>query len=112
MTSNSEPPVKGIEHRFRDLSVDVRDERLVRYVIHQIECGRHIEDIVKDPHIAEHYDEAARGRILEHTAVIKALEQQIRRQFAGYGDSVGSPEASGVDHDSAGRANDGKLSDL
>ena len=112
MTSSGEPPVKGIKHRFQDLSAGVPEERLVRYVIHQIDSGRHIEDIVKDPYIVEHFDEDARERVLEHAEVIKALEQLIRRQFAGYGDSVGSPQTSPTEQDSAGQANDGKLSDL
>ena len=112
MPDKNEPRTRGIEDRFRDLSADVREERLVRYVIHQIDSGRHVEDIVNDAYATEHFDEVARGRILEHAAVIKALETQIRRQFAGYGDSVGSPEASGRDQDSAGRERDDQLSDL
>ena len=35
----------------------------------------------------------ARSRILEHPEVIKSIEEQIRRQFAGYGDSVGEPRS-------------------
>jgi hypothetical protein len=101
-----------MEHRFGDLTVDVREERLVRYVIHQINSGRHVEDIVNDAYLAEHFDESARARIVEHSEVIKAIEAQIRRQFAGYGDSVRGPEARGGDQDSAGRVSDDKLSDL
>ena len=112
MSDKNEHPARRIEHRFGDLSADVREERLVRYVIHQIDSGRHVEDIVNDPYVAEHFDVSARGRILEHSEVIKALEARIRSQFAGYGDSVGGPGAHGGDQDSAGRASDDKLSDL
>ena len=112
MTDKKDRTVRGIEHRFRDLTADVREERLVRYVIHQIDCGRHVEDIVNDAYVTEHLDVVARERILEHAEVIKALEQRIRRQFAGYGDSVGGPEACGGDQDSAGRASDDQLPDL
>jgi hypothetical protein len=112
MSAKNEPPARGIESRFHDLSVDVRQERLIRYIIHQVESGRHINDIFDDSYMVAHSDPEARSRILDHPEVIKSIEEQIRRQFAGYGDSVGSPEAGGGDQDSAGRTNDGELPNL
>ena len=107
-----EPPSRGIEGRFRDLSADVREERLVRYILHQIQSGRRVRDIVNDAYVVEHFDEVARGRIIEHPLVIKGIEENMRRQFAGYGDSVGRPKAGGGDQDGAGRGNDADVSDL
>jgi hypothetical protein len=112
MSSNSDPPSPGIENRFRDLSVDVRQERVLRYIVHQVESGRHVDDIVSDPYVVEHLDERARRHILEHPEVLKSIEEQIRRQFAGYGDSVGGSQAGGGDEDSAGRTNDAELPNL
>jgi hypothetical protein len=112
MTDDKQPPVRGIEHRFRDLSADVREERLVRYILHQLDAGRRVEDIVNDAHVVEHFGEAARKHILEHPDVIKGVEERLRTQFAGYGDSVGNPKATKADQDSTGRASDDQLSDL
>ena len=113
MSDKNEPPGRGIESRFRDFSVDVRQERLVRYIVHQTESGRHVKDILNDPYVVAHFDEVARSRVLEHPEVIKGIEEQIRRQFAGYGDSVGGLEAGGgEDQDSAGRTSDAELPDL
>jgi hypothetical protein len=112
MTDKNESPVRGIEHRFRDLSVDLREERLVRYIIHQVQSGRHINDIINDAHVVDHFDEGARSQILGNPDVIKSIEEQIRRQFAGYGDSVGGAAAAGGNQGSAGRAGDDELSDL
>lgn len=112
MTDEKEPLLRGIEHRFGDLSADVREERLVRYIVHQLDTGRHVEDIVNDAHVVEHFDEAARKRILEHPDVIKAVQERLRRQFAGYGDSVGNPKPAKADRDSAGQASDDRLPDL
>jgi hypothetical protein len=95
MSTSGEPASKGIENRFRDLSVDVREERLIRYIVHQVESGRHVEDIINDPYVTTHFDEQARNRILENPQVIKGIEEKIRRQFAGYGDSFAAPEAGG-----------------
>jgi hypothetical protein len=112
MSDKNDPPGRGMESRFGDLSVDVRRERLVRYIVHQVESGRHVNDIVNDPYVVAHFDEVARGRVLEHPGVIKGVEEQIRRQFAKYGDSVTAPEAHGGDQDSTGRTNDAEVPDL
>jgi hypothetical protein len=99
MSSSSEPASKGIENRFRDLSVDVREERLIRYIVHQVESGRHVEDIINDPYVTTHFDEQARSHILENPEVIKGIEEQIRHQFATYGDSFTAPEVGGGEQD-------------
>lgn len=112
MSADNEPAIREIERRFRTLSVEVREERLLRYIIHQVESGRHVEDILNDSYVTAHFDEVARSRILAHPEVIKAIEEEIRRQFAGYGDSLAGSEAGGGDHDSAGRTSDAQLSDL
>jgi hypothetical protein len=112
MTSKHDAKSRGIEDRFHDLSADVREERLVRYITHQVDQGRRVSDIVNDPYVVEHFDEVARSRILEHPEVIKGIEVHMRRQFAGYGDSVGSPKADGGDQHPAGRSTDGDMPDL
>ena len=109
MSVKNEPPVRGIESRFRDLSVDVRQERVVRYIVHQAQSGRHVKDIVNDPYVVAHLDQLARDHIIEHPGVIKGIEEQIRRQFAGYGHSVEEAEQGGGDESEAGRTSDAEL---
>jgi hypothetical protein len=112
MTSKHDAKSRGIEDRFHDLSADVREERLVRYITHQVDQGRRVSDIVNDPYVVQHFDELARSRILEHPGVIKSIEASLRRQFADAGDSVGGPDATEGGQDSAGRSGDADLSDL
>jgi hypothetical protein len=112
MSPKHEAAGANIENRFRDLSVDVREERLIRYIIHQVENGRHVKDIINDAYVTTHFDEVARSRILENPEVIKGIEEQIRRQFAGYGDSFPGPETGGGDEETAGPTSNAKLSDL
>jgi hypothetical protein len=109
MSTKHEPSSRG---RFHDLSADVREERLVRYILHNVQSGRHVKDIINDPYVVEHFDEVARGRIIENPLVIKGIEENMRRQFAGYGNSVPGCKESGGDQDSAGRVNDADVSDL
>ena len=84
MTDEVEPVVRGIQKRFRDLSVDVREERVIRYIVKQLRLGRRIDAILEDPYLASHASASGRAQILENPAVIRAIEDEIRRQFASY----------------------------
>jgi hypothetical protein len=78
------PVVRRIEKRFRDLSVDVRGERVIRYIVRQLCLGRHIDGIMSDAYLLTHTSEVARAQILQNPAVIKAIEQEISQQFATF----------------------------
>jgi hypothetical protein len=88
MATKDDSGACGIERRFHDLSADVREERLIRYVVHQVKSGRHVNDILKDSYVVDHLDETARGRILESPEVIESIEEQTRHDFADYGGAV------------------------
>jgi septation ring formation regulator EzrA len=82
----------GIPKRFRDLSADVREERLVRYVVKQLGLDRHMDDIMKDEEVVAHSSEVTRTDLMQNPAVLRALEEQIKRQFSGYS-AVTGPDA-------------------
>jgi|LSQX01.1.fsa_nt_gb ribosomal protein L40E len=84
MPDEVEPIVRGIQKRFRDLSVDVREERIIRYIVKQLGLERRIDDIMSDPYMTAHTSEVERAQILQNPAVIRALEEEIQRQFATY----------------------------
>jgi len=90
MADQVDPAVRGIPKRFRDLSVDVRQERLIRYTVKQLGLGRHVDDIMNDPEIVAHTSEVTRADILQNPVVLKAIEEQIKRQFSGYSAVTGS----------------------
>jgi hypothetical protein len=113
MATKNEPQGHGREGRFHDLSADVREERLVRYILHQVQSGRHVTEILNDSYVVDHFDAEARSRILAHPDIIKGVEENMRRQFAGYGQSVANPNPpSGGDEGEAGRVSDADVSDL
>jgi len=82
----------GIPKRFRDLSADVREERLVRYVVKQLGLDRHMDDIMNDDEVLAHSGEITRPDLMQNPAVLRALEEQIKRQFSGYS-AVTGPDA-------------------
>lgn len=90
MTDEVAPVVRGIQSRFRDLSVNVRGERVIRYIVKQLQYGRHIDEILEDPYLVAHTTPVERAELLENPAVIRAIEEEIRKQFAGYRSVAGS----------------------
>jgi hypothetical protein len=94
MTDEAGPAGQGIPKRFRDLSADVREERLIRYIVKQLSQGRHIDDIMSDHEIVAHTNEIKRASLMQNHTVLKAIEDEMKRQFSDYG----SMTASEVDH--------------
>lgn len=97
MTDELEPVVKGIQRRFRDLSADVREERVIRYIVKQLRFGRHLDDILNDQYMLAHTSVTDREELLSNPALIKAIEEEVRRQFAGYSSDtvLAEPRAAG-----------------
>lgn len=94
MAEDVEPVVRGIQKRFRDLSVDVREERIIRYIVNQLGQGRKIDDIMTDPYLTAHTSDVFRLQVMQNPAVIRAIEEELHRQFADY-QSAASAAAGG-----------------
>lgn len=97
MTDDVEPVVRGIQKRFRDLSVDVRGERVIRYIVKQVRLGRHFDAIMDDAYLVAHTSDVTRASMLQHPAVLRAIEEEIKQQFAGYSSVTGPAETSAED---------------
>lgn len=92
MADEVEPVVLGIQKRFRDLSVSVRDERAIRYIVKQLRLKRHLDEILADHYLVTHTTAVGRAQLLQNPSVIKAIEEEIQKQFAGYRSDT-SPDA-------------------
>jgi hypothetical protein len=96
--AKSVPPHRAIQERFRDLSVNVRDERLIRYITKQLSEGRHLDAIVADDYIVTHANEVKRAQLIQNPQVLRALEEQVKKQFADY-DSATRPRSDRFESD-------------
>jgi hypothetical protein len=85
------PAQRAIQERFRDLSVNVREERLLRYISKQVAEGRHLDDILTDEYIITHTTETKRAQLLENPQVLRAIGGEMKKQFADY-DSATRPK--------------------
>lgn len=82
---------RDIRDRFRDLSASVVDERLLRYIAKQVGEGRKLDDIMADEYVVSHANEVKRAQLLENPHVLKAIEDEIKKEFADY-DSETKPK--------------------
>jgi hypothetical protein len=74
-----------VRDRFHDLSANVRDERLIRYIEKQVSLGRKIDDIFADEYLVNLANETKRAELLQNPQVIKAVQESVKSEFAKYG---------------------------
>ncbi len=86
----------AVRDRFHDLSANVRDERLIRYIAKQVSQGRKLDDIMSDQYVRSHANEVKRAELMQSPHVIRALEEAIKSEFAKYG--IEAPGADRSQH--------------
>ena len=66
---------------FAELTTDPVEERVIEYVIREVHAGRSLMDVMNDPFVRNRLSEAKRDDVLENSAVVEALEEEIRSAF-------------------------------
>ena len=66
---------------FAELKTDPVEERVIEYVIREVHAGRSLLDVMNDPFVRNRLSEAKRDDVLENSAVVEALEEEIRSAF-------------------------------
>lgn len=73
-----------------DLATDEAEERVVEYVIREVNNGRRLSEVLRDPFVRNRLSQERIDRVLENPEVVGALEQQISDSFQkrdfGFGD--------------------------
>lgn len=64
-----------------DLATDAVEERVVEYVIREVQNGRKLSDALKDPYVKNRLSEEKLAKVLETPEVVSALESQIAESF-------------------------------
>lgn len=64
-----------------ELATDVLEERVVEYVIREVQNGRKLSEVLKDPYVKNRLSEEKLAKVLETPEVVTALEQQITQSF-------------------------------
>lgn len=79
-----------IKEFFEDISTDAVEERVIEYVIRELENGRTLHQVLDDPYVKNRLNQERLAHVLENTEVIGALEEAIAASFKqrdfGFGD--------------------------
>ena len=75
--------VNAVQHLFEEMGVDVVEERVLRFILQEIHCGKTLEDALDEPYVVNNTKPAWRREILEQPAVIEAVEEEVEKTFHG-----------------------------
>jgi ribosomal protein L17 len=64
-----------------ELAIDAVEERVVEYVIREVQNGRKLSEALKDPYVKNRLSDEKLAKVLEAPEVVNALEAQIAESF-------------------------------
>ena len=76
--------VNAVQHLFEDMGVDVVEERVLRFLLQEIHCGKTLEDALDEPYVVNNTTPAWRREVLERPEVINAVEEEVEKTFQGH----------------------------
>ncbi len=77
--------IPAIERLFQDLGVEIVEERVLHFVIQEIHDGRTLAEALEEPYVKNNTTAAWRREVLERPALVKAVEEEIRKSFEARG---------------------------
>jgi hypothetical protein len=83
--------VDGVRDLFRDLSVDTREERVMRFIVTELHKGRPFDELMRDPYVVNNTNAEDRARILETPETLIEIENHIAAEFDDYRRQVAHP---------------------
>jgi len=75
--------VKAIQHLFEDMGVDVVEERVLRFLIQEIHCGKTLEEALAEPYVANNTTPGWRREVLQRPEIANAVEEEVEKTFEG-----------------------------
>jgi ribosomal protein L17 len=64
-----------------EMAVDVVEERVVEYVIREVNNGRKLADVLNDPYVKNRFSEDKVAHVVENPEIAAAIEEQIATAF-------------------------------
>lgn len=84
--SNAKDRIKSL---IEDMATDPVEERVVEYVVRELEKGRRLMEVVEDPYVRNRLNEKKRARMLENPEIVDAVESELREAFSNDPDFSG-----------------------
>lgn len=81
--------VKAIERLFKDMGVEVVEERVVQFIVQEIHSGKTLEEALNEPYVVNNTNPLWRREILERPEVINAVNEELEKAFGAPGGGEG-----------------------
>lgn len=73
--------IRLIRELLEDLSQDIVEERVVAYIVKELEMGRSLPAVLKDPYISNRIDEDKLGELLQNKEILLTVERELRNSL-------------------------------
>lgn len=73
--------IRLIRELLEDLSQDIVEERVVAYIVKELEMGRSLPMVLKDPYISNRIDEDKLGELLQNKEILLTVERELRNSL-------------------------------
>jgi len=73
--------VAAIRKILEDASIDVAEERAIKYIVRELHNGRSIDDILNDPFIRNRVNEQELDNALGNPEILKAVKDEMGKAF-------------------------------
>lgn len=61
----------------------VRQERVIRYVMNEMQKGKSFDDVMEEPYVVNHTTPHMRARMVENPQIVRGIEDQLAgRRYA------------------------------
>jgi hypothetical protein len=71
----------AVRKLLEDMSEDVAEERVVQYLIREVQTGRKVSAVLTDPFVRNRLSDERIAHVLENPAVLDAVENEIRSSY-------------------------------
>ncbi|MCL5292141.1 MAG: hypothetical protein M1548_06385 [Actinobacteria bacterium] len=66
-----------IRELLEDLTQDIVEERVVAYIVKELQMGRSLGDVLKDPYVSNRFDEEKIGELLQNKEILFTVEKEL-----------------------------------
>lgn len=72
---------RAVRQLIEDISSDVVEDRIVHYIIREVQVGRKLAAVLQDPYVRNRLDGDKLDEVLEKAEVIEAVEGEMTEAF-------------------------------
>ncbi len=72
---------KMVKEAFEEMSLNVMEERVIHYVVKELQGGRNLSSILKDAYVKNRVDEERLSHVLGDPEVLRTVDKELNKAF-------------------------------